>query len=115
MSWMIFFADRRLRGEEWHWAGIVLLVRGDVTDPWHTDRCWFAAPPFDSIATALRALNGERRENAGAVRKQEERSAGAVRSSQRPAGEAGRSRASIKRGPPGAHILRSVRHDTNLG
>jgi len=64
---MISFADRRLRGEEWHWAGIVLLVRGDVTDPWHTDRCWFAAPPFDSIATALRALNGERRENAGAV------------------------------------------------
>jgi hypothetical protein len=36
---MISFADRRLRSEEWHWAGIVVLVRGDVAGPWHTDRC----------------------------------------------------------------------------
>jgi hypothetical protein len=36
---MISFADRRLRSEEWHRAGIVVLVRGDDTDPWHTDRC----------------------------------------------------------------------------
>ena len=65
-----------------------------------------AVPPFDSIATAPPARNGESRENAGDVRMPEERSTGAGGQAHRPTGEAGRSRANLNRRSPGAHILR---------
>ena len=64
MSWMISFADRRLRSEEWHWAGIVVLVRGDVTDPGHTDRYRLQRHP----STASRRLRQHSMGKAGKTR-----------------------------------------------
>jgi hypothetical protein len=72
MSWMISFAGRRLRSEEWHWAGIAVLVRGTLQIR-GTQTVAGCSATSDSIAATPPAFNGESRENAGDVRMPGER------------------------------------------